>query len=74
MEISHRLPIADKILRKLPQSSLNDGVSIKSLHRYTHRLLNQRHTHKTLQNDVITMEISHRLHISSKVHENDKSM
>ena len=68
IEISHRLPIVYRMQTKLPQSSINDGESMKTLHRFTHRRLHQRHTHTSLWNDVNAIEIFHRLHISSKLH------
>ena len=74
MEISHQLPIAYRMQTKLPQSSINDGKSMKTLHRFTHRRLHQRHTRTSLWNDVNTMEIFLRLHTSSKLHEKGQSM
>ena len=74
MEISHRLPIACKIRLKFPISQFNDGESMKTLHRFTHHHPHQRHTNTSLRNDVTTMEILHRLHISSKLHVKSQSM
>ena len=74
MDIPHRLPISCKIQIKILLSKLNDGESMKTLHRFTHHRPHQRHTHTRLFNDEITMEIFHRLHISSKLHEKNQGM
>ena len=74
MEISHQLPIACKFQLKRPIFQFNGGESINTLHRFIQRRMHQRHTNTSLCNDVNTMEIFHRLRISSKVHENSKYM
>ena len=74
MEISHQIPIACKFQLKLPRSQGNDGESMKILHRFTHHRLHQRRAFTNLYTDVNSMEIFHRLHISSKLHEKSQSM